>query len=262
MAALGHHGTSARAAAGVGSVGLSRHAEASPKPAQRLLLFVFLMIRRPPRSTLFPYTTLFRSVQGKHNGSGICAEVTRGLRHDGIESQHDRDRERGHQGKMAQAVVGAQDGVDREYLKQPIRQAQAERVIEKARVPDQVQILDEDVDPAKPTCVEEQIERLLPPIHRDGEQGAANEDQYPEEDAAVPNEGGQLDRVQRHEQGDDQPDAVEDALDQGRCQRDGDGDLARSGQEITTDDLAGSEWKHFVGINTAKKNKQKKYTKL
>src|SRR5437868_8085776 len=27
----------------------------------RLLLFFFLMIRRPPRSTLFPYTTLFRS---------------------------------------------------------------------------------------------------------------------------------------------------------------------------------------------------------
>src|SRR2546425_12562836 len=27
-----------------------------------LLLFFFLMIRRPPRSTLFPYTTLFRSV--------------------------------------------------------------------------------------------------------------------------------------------------------------------------------------------------------
>src|SRR3712207_9323626 len=27
------------------------------------LLFFFLMIRRPPRSTLFPYTTLFRSVQ-------------------------------------------------------------------------------------------------------------------------------------------------------------------------------------------------------
>src|SRR5256885_12838310 len=26
------------------------------------LVFFFLMIRRPPRSTLFPYTTLFRSV--------------------------------------------------------------------------------------------------------------------------------------------------------------------------------------------------------
>src|SRR3989440_13077559 len=28
------------------------------------LFFFFLMIRRPPRSTLFPYTTLFRSVPG------------------------------------------------------------------------------------------------------------------------------------------------------------------------------------------------------
>src|SRR2546425_8639276 len=27
--------------------------------------FFFLMIRRPPRSTLFPYTTLFRSVEGR-----------------------------------------------------------------------------------------------------------------------------------------------------------------------------------------------------
>src|SRR5271167_5042170 len=27
-----------------------------------LILFFFLMIRRPPRSTLFPYTTLFRSL--------------------------------------------------------------------------------------------------------------------------------------------------------------------------------------------------------
>src|SRR5256885_12079540 len=29
----------------------------------RYLLFFFLMIRRPPRSTLFPYTTLFRTVR-------------------------------------------------------------------------------------------------------------------------------------------------------------------------------------------------------
>src|SRR3712207_8228852 len=28
-----------------------------------MVLFFFLMIRRPPRSTLFPYTTLFRSRQ-------------------------------------------------------------------------------------------------------------------------------------------------------------------------------------------------------
>src|SRR3712207_8836871 len=33
------------------------------------LLFFFLMIRRPPRSTLFPYTTLFRS---KRYGTAIA----------------------------------------------------------------------------------------------------------------------------------------------------------------------------------------------
>src|SRR3712207_7574037 len=35
----------------------------------RLLGFFFLMIRRPPRSTLFPYTTLFRSGCSPASGS-------------------------------------------------------------------------------------------------------------------------------------------------------------------------------------------------
>src|SRR3712207_9135110 len=34
------------------------------------ILFFFLMIRRPPRSTLFPYTTLFRSL-------GLVASLSR-----------------------------------------------------------------------------------------------------------------------------------------------------------------------------------------
>src|SRR5258708_27596587 len=33
--------------------------------------FFFLMIRRPPRSTLFPYTTLFRSVVGRSADSKV-----------------------------------------------------------------------------------------------------------------------------------------------------------------------------------------------
>src|SRR3989442_9784119 len=33
-----------------------------------VLFFFFLMIRRPPRSTLFPYTTLFRSEVGDSLG--------------------------------------------------------------------------------------------------------------------------------------------------------------------------------------------------
>src|SRR2546422_8655467 len=37
------------------------------------LIFFFLMIRRPPRSTLFPYTTLFRSLPKEHRvlGRGV-----------------------------------------------------------------------------------------------------------------------------------------------------------------------------------------------
>src|SRR5258706_3833757 len=40
------------------------------------MIFFFLMIRRPPRSTLFPYTTLFRSVvqTGFHDGPW-CLQV-------------------------------------------------------------------------------------------------------------------------------------------------------------------------------------------
>src|SRR5438876_11277319 len=41
-----------------------------------LTFFFFLMIRRPPRSTLFPYTTLFRS-RGKAHLLGSCSHRVR-----------------------------------------------------------------------------------------------------------------------------------------------------------------------------------------
>src|SRR2546430_14590848 len=37
----------------------------------KFISFFFLMIRRPPRSTLFPYTTLFRSLSGADYRSGV-----------------------------------------------------------------------------------------------------------------------------------------------------------------------------------------------
>src|SRR5258707_12253401 len=40
-------------------------------------LFFFLMIRRPPRSTLFPYTTLFRSWPGTPQAAAISARHER-----------------------------------------------------------------------------------------------------------------------------------------------------------------------------------------
>src|SRR3712207_9465157 len=52
-----------------------------------IYVFFFLMIRRPPRSTLFPYTTLFRSFYSDHPGpirevSLIEEETIQALRRD------------------------------------------------------------------------------------------------------------------------------------------------------------------------------------
>src|SRR5256886_13159761 len=47
------------------------HADSTVAPTCRSSIsfsFFFLMIRRPPRSTLFPYTTLFRSVELRRKG--------------------------------------------------------------------------------------------------------------------------------------------------------------------------------------------------
>src|SRR5712692_865189 len=48
--------------------------------------FFFLMIRLPPRSTLFPYTTLFRSLPGEADAAvhldGVPAHLARGLAHE------------------------------------------------------------------------------------------------------------------------------------------------------------------------------------
>src|SRR3712207_8187081 len=40
------------------------------------------MIRRPPRSTLFPYTTLFRSVAVVERGEDLAGDLERSLRQD------------------------------------------------------------------------------------------------------------------------------------------------------------------------------------
>src|SRR5256885_12701325 len=45
------------------------------------LFFFFLMIRRPPRSTLFPYTTLFRSMLRLQSQRIIDAEAHADHRH-------------------------------------------------------------------------------------------------------------------------------------------------------------------------------------
>src|SRR2546430_13127120 len=46
------------------------------------------MIRRPPRSTLFPYTTLFRSVVGRQGGQDPLARAAAA----GARGRHEPDR--------------------------------------------------------------------------------------------------------------------------------------------------------------------------
>src|SRR5699024_12822652 len=56
-----------------------------------LLTLFFLMIRRPPRSTLFPYTTLFRSQDPSAHQEGQARTVTHHLVLRGLDSSI-RDR--------------------------------------------------------------------------------------------------------------------------------------------------------------------------
>src|SRR5258708_36794876 len=54
------------------------------RPTDVTFFFFFLMIRRPPRSTLFPYTTLFRSITMEGNflpGIARPAAVVLTVRH-------------------------------------------------------------------------------------------------------------------------------------------------------------------------------------
>src|SRR2546429_6807139 len=69
-----------------------------PRPpvlCSQALVFFFLMIRRPPRSTLFPYTTLFRS-RGERGGRCRRRDGPAGLgggtRPDGARPGAGRDR--------------------------------------------------------------------------------------------------------------------------------------------------------------------------
>src|SRR5437868_11038006 len=59
-------------------------------------MFFFLMIRRPPRSTLFPYTTLFRS-----RDSLVCAD-------------HARDRGRDRRGQAEGVAPRLREAGERE----------------------------------------------------------------------------------------------------------------------------------------------------
>src|SRR3712207_7778148 len=58
------------------------------------MIFFFLMIRRPPRSTLFPYTTLFRSIGRAPRAWEASGRGTRGGGRTRTDERNDRWRRR------------------------------------------------------------------------------------------------------------------------------------------------------------------------
>jgi hypothetical protein len=119
-------------------------------------------------------------------------------------------------------------------------------------VPDAMQILDEHVRPGEQARVQQSVKRLLSPIHGDGQQRRANEEDRQEDTSGGDDSDGPrlavaerkvADVAQRDKQtGDEQP-TVENALDQRRSQRHRDGNLAPAGhqkQRITSPARSGS----------------------
>src|SRR5262249_60639685 len=75
--------------------------------ASRLILF-FLTTRRPPTSPLFPYTTLFRSLQAAVGGKpGALGQPGRPARD---ERARQRRRVLGRRGEHPGVVIGRHDG--------------------------------------------------------------------------------------------------------------------------------------------------------
>src|SRR3712207_8029715 len=71
-----------------------------------LYSFFFLMIRRPPRSTLFPYTTLFRSsYPAEERAFARMQEATRAIRNARAESNIEP-------GRRIAAIVAGPYGAD------------------------------------------------------------------------------------------------------------------------------------------------------
>src|ERR1039458_7311387 len=68
------------------------HTSELQSPRHLVCPLVFLMIRRPPRSTLFPYTTLFRSAR-RYRSQELLVLWEREWREDGGDALHAGDRE-------------------------------------------------------------------------------------------------------------------------------------------------------------------------
>ena len=83
------------------------------------------MIRRPPRSTLFPYTTLFRSSEPYRKVVDIDAEIA--AKREAFAQLHDEKM-----AKLKSAVDAARTSIQQEFAKARLAREEALREKEKA----------------------------------------------------------------------------------------------------------------------------------
>src|SRR5947209_12466843 len=74
------------------------------------------MIRRPPRSTLFPYTTLFRSLRGDSRGRHRRCVSDRESRPDAVIAAHAADEPRSETHRRCRSEEHTSELQSRQYL--------------------------------------------------------------------------------------------------------------------------------------------------
>src|SRR3984893_19329269 len=79
------------------------------------LCFFFLMIRRPPRSTLFPYTTLFRAARGSDRR--IFAAAQDQLRSGAVDRSEEHTSELQSRGHLVCRLLLEKKKIARHYIR-------------------------------------------------------------------------------------------------------------------------------------------------
>src|SRR2546430_17541706 len=102
---------------------------------RRALIFFFLMIRRPPRSTLFPYTTLFRSPYADGEAIDGGGKTRVHLRRIGIRGRGDDEVPAGESLRQLAVQPGDAAAHRREVLRQQQRGHRQQSTVTVAGIP-------------------------------------------------------------------------------------------------------------------------------
>src|SRR5437588_11348026 len=86
------------------------------------VFFFFLLIRRPPRSTLFPYTTLFRSRGQREHALGehLLLDHPQALQDLGVRSEEHTSELQSHSDLVCRLLLEKKNNTDRHHERQRV----------------------------------------------------------------------------------------------------------------------------------------------